>query len=583
MERGIRFLQSGNDFPLVVNLGPNVPSWGLNRWGVPGLRFLPPDDEGFTLRGDRQQLLYKGRRRSHRFTILGDTAFEYDCILEREPESNVITLLMEGAERFDFYRQPDFVKDPFLKGSYAVYKKETLIGEGTGKLCHIHRPEIIESRGRKCWGDVSVIGNELRITIPENFLSEAKYPVVVDPTIGTNTIGSQTTGPDPDNDEYDRPMLDGQMSLNRYTAAQSGGGACTAYVYCYYDDTDSVVLPCLYTDTNNKPHLRKSRNEAEINVVVSDYTYNGVRYYKPEGWRTGTFDMEGNIIADQPVWFGLGPCWFTTRFDYGGVCYKFWPGEYDDDLPPVIEISSWDTYCTIKWSWYFNYTASQNYTRTLTQGVTLTDSRKQTGAYNRTAIQTVKGTTALSRFAVFPRQCLDTVYNAAALKALSTLVRSVIEHVRAVTGMYEGRGLSRNCTETIRAGSDAKRTQGFYRRTQESIGGTDTAFSPVLFLRSLPETARLTDSKTQWAAYIRGLRVEAASMAETRHGGEYYRKQTETVQAAGIPYRSLLIFVRLVTMSFVRDFLLRRFLKSNEELLLKSPVCREIVFYSSIH
>jgi hypothetical protein len=152
--------------------------------------------------------------------------------------------------------------------------------------------------------------------------SEAKYPVVVDPTIGTTTIGSQTTGPDPDNDSYDRPMLDSQMSLNQYTAAQGGGGICTAYAYCYYDDTDTFVTPCLYTDTNNKPHLRKSRNEQEINVDVYDYVYNGVRYYKAAGWRNGTFEIEGNIIAGQPVWFGVGPCWFTTRFDYGGVCYK---------------------------------------------------------------------------------------------------------------------------------------------------------------------------------------------------------------------------------------------------------------------
>jgi hypothetical protein len=134
----------------MVELGKDIPSWGLNRWNGSGLRFVPPGDEGFTIRGDRQRLVYKGRRRSHRFTILGDTSFEYDCILEREPESNVITLFMEGAEGFDFFRQPDFIKDPLLAGSYAVYKKETLLGEGTGKLCHIHRPEIIDSRGRRC-------------------------------------------------------------------------------------------------------------------------------------------------------------------------------------------------------------------------------------------------------------------------------------------------------------------------------------------------------------------------------------------------------------------------------------------------
>jgi hypothetical protein len=64
---------------------------------------------------------------------------------------------MEGAENFDFFRQPDFVKDPFLKGSYAVYKRETLAGEGTGKLRHIHRPQIIDSRERRRWGSCPLL------------------------------------------------------------------------------------------------------------------------------------------------------------------------------------------------------------------------------------------------------------------------------------------------------------------------------------------------------------------------------------------------------------------------------------------
>jgi hypothetical protein len=75
----------------MVELGQNLPSWELRRWGGSGLRFVPPEDEGFTLRGDKRRLVYKGRRRSHRFTILGDTAFEYDCILEKEPENSAIS------------------------------------------------------------------------------------------------------------------------------------------------------------------------------------------------------------------------------------------------------------------------------------------------------------------------------------------------------------------------------------------------------------------------------------------------------------------------------------------------------------
>jgi hypothetical protein len=565
----------------MVELGRKVPSWGISRWNGGGLRFVPLDDEGFALRGDRRRLVYKGRRRSHRFTILGDTAFEYDCILEKEPESNVITLIMEGAERFDFFRQPDFVKAPFLKGSYAVYKKETIIGEGTGKLCHIHRPEIIDSLGRRCWGDLSVVGNELRITIPENFLSEAKYPVVVDPTIGTTTVGSQylwdNHEPDPD-EPWVSLLFEGCIPVNRFLVSEAINGNCTAYAYTNEDDGDGGGRPVLYSDNGNKPLYRKSAQEGFI-----DFRINGS---KPKGWRSGTFASNGSIAAGSYIWFGIFTDFiWLPRFDYGTRCYTDWWWDYgvETAVPDEYPLYNANYYENFKLSMYFTYTSAQNYTRTLTQGITLTDTRKLTGNYKRSATQTVKGITALLRFAAFPRQCFETVYNTSVLKAFPTLIRSVIEYVRAVIGMYEGRGLSRNCVETIKAGSETKRSQGFYRRTQEGVGGTDTTSFPVLFLRSLPETVELTDSKTQWAVYIRGLRVEAASIAETRHGGEYYRKQTEMVQAAGIPFRSLLIFVRLITTSFVRDFLLRRFLKSNEELVLKSPVCRELILDSTIH
>jgi hypothetical protein len=588
----MKFRQSLNDFPVQVTLGEKSPAWGLSRWASSGLRFLPPDDEGFIQRGDKRRLVYKGRRRSHRFTILGDTDFEYDCILEKEPESNVITLLMEGAENFDFFRQPDFVKDPFLKGSYAVYKKETLIGEGTGKLCHIHRPQIIDSGGRRCWGDLSAIGNKLRITIPENFLNEAKYPVIVDPTIGTTTVGSQEKWYDPENHDEDdelnwRPLwFELSIAVNRFSVPQTINGDCTAYVYINDGFTYDDNRPVIYSDNGNTPLNRLTKEEGRID--------SGVTSGKPKGWRTASFKVKNSIPSGSNIWFGVCSTYWETRFDYG---QRIFVDEFGWDDPMVIPdvypqegLGWYDTHPDIvqqfynyKVSWYFTYTAAQNYTRTLTQGVTLTDTRKLTGAYKRSTIQTVKGTAALSRFATFPRKCLETVYNAVTLKGLPTLIRSVIEHVRAVTDMNKSRGLLRNCSETIKAGSETKRSQGFYRKTQDNVRGTDTTFFPVLFLRSLPEAVRLRDSNTQWAAYVRGLRVEAASMAETRHGGEYYRKQADTVQAEGIPFRSLLIFVRLVTTSLIRDFLLRRFLKSNEELVLKSPVCRELILDSTIH
>jgi hypothetical protein len=564
-----QFLQSRNDFPVQVTLSEKAPSWGLSRWAGQGLRFIPPDDEEFTLRGGKQRLVYTGRRRSHRFTILGDTAFEYDCILNREPESNVVTLLMEGAENFDFFRQPDFVKDPFLKGSYAVYKKETLTGEGTGKLCHIHRPRIIDSRGRRCWGSLSVAGSELRITIPETFLSGAEYPVIVDPTIGTTTVGSQYLW---DNNEPDEPLVplafEYMLAVNRFLVTETINGSLTAYIYTNGHDPDAAGRPVLYSDNGGRPLTRRSRNEGLI-----DFRVTGTM---PKGWRSGTFASNGGIAAGSYIWFGVfAEYWWYARFDYGAKCYRNWWDAYDS-IPDTYPMYDASDFLDFKLSMYFIYTSAQNYTRTLTQGVTLTDTPRLTGAYKRSAAQTVTGTAALSRLAVFPRQCLETVYNAGVLRAMPVIIRFVLEYVRGVTDMDARRGLLRNCGGTVRAGSEAKRSQGLYREARERVKGADVTAFPALFFRGVPERAELTDSKTHWGAYVRGLREETAGMAEAARRGDYRRVQRDTVRGGAGLLRYLFICIRLLTLGYVRDFILRRFLRAREEIVIKSKVTTEL-------
>jgi hypothetical protein len=395
----VRFFQSQNDFPVQVTLGEKVPAWGLSRWGSSGLRFVPPDDEGFTLRGDRWRLVYKGWRRSHRFTILGDTAFEYDCILNREPESNVITLIMEGAGNFDFFRQPDFIKDPFLKGSYAVYKKETLLGEGTGKLCHIHSPLIIDSRGRQCWGDLSVTGNMLCITIPEAWLSEAKYPVIIDPTIGTTTVGSQTHWNNVDNESYDQLFLEASLGVNRFLVTESFTGTGTAFVYAYETDYDGRCKPVLYSDNNNTPLTRKSQSEGFFDSAVTSG--------KPASWRSTTFQSRETISTGSYIWFGLFCDWFAPRFDYGAKCYWDYWDTKGDDIPDTYPLWRADSYYDFKLSMYFTYASAHNYTRTLTQGVTLTDSRKQAADYKRATAMNANGITLLGHSSHYFREHLS--------------------------------------------------------------------------------------------------------------------------------------------------------------------------------
>jgi hypothetical protein len=682
---------------------------------------------------------------------------------------------MEGAERFDFFRQPDFVKDPFLKGSYAVYKKETLIGEGTGKLCHIHRPEIIDSRGRRCWGELSVTGNDLRITIPENFLSEAKYPVVVDPTIGTTTVGSQTEYYDSDNEEWIQLFIDFSIGVNRFLVSEPFTGTAAAYVYAYDSDYYGRCKPVVYSDNGNTPLTRLSTSEGVFDIAVTSG--------KPAGWRNAAFQSTGTIAAGSYIWFGLFCEWFAPRFDYGAKCYRDFWDHLGDDIPDTYPLYQANRYYDFKLSMYFIYTSAQNYVRTLTQGVTLTDTGKLTGNYMRNVTQTVKGVTVLGRFEGFVRSLVQTAETAMSLKRSSALIRKLIQQAgtsdtgkrfmsmlrkpvqtagitsgtqrisqakrtiadtgRPETAIGRKQDFKRNITHTgnteavvlkkadyvkrfretagntlslkryptlirkliqqtgtsdtvqrfmsilrmstqtagvhgeperttqakrfvtdtgrpgtaIGGKQDFKRNiahtgnteavvlkkAGYVKRFRETAGSADSTgavrdvvlrlveaaaalyemkaeagfnrsvadntgigstmrgavkFFRTLFdfaengdltnsfihrMRVIQDTETAGDETGHTADYLRGLFTEAGSIAETTHRGEYHRKQQDTAYSEAVSLRHLFIFIRLITGAYVRDYIIGRFLKSREEVIIKSHVCRELTLESALH
>jgi len=567
--RSIRFRQSVNDFPLMVSLGKKTPSFGLKRFKQ-GLRFVPPDDEGFTLRGDKRRLLYKGRRRSHRFTILGDCSFEYDVILLREPESNVIKLRMEGAENFDFFRQPDYLKEPLLSGSYAVYKKDTAVGEGTGKLCHIHRPEIIDARGRRSWGELSVVGNELRVTIPDMWLGEAKYPVVVDPTIGTTTVGSQTYNEEEESDLF----YELAISVNRFSVSEAINGLCTAYIYTNKNESEAGGRPVLYSDYGNVPQTRRSKDEQFVDLrVVSG---------KPKGWRTGTFRNNADITSGSYIWFGVFTeyTWFP-RFDWGAKCYSDGWDDYNS-IPNTYPLRNANWYYDFRLSMYFTYQSAQNYVRTLTQGIKLFDNNERIGSFYRNATQTIKVNTALGSFEIFIRKCVMTVHNSMNIKRITLFFRNVIEQINVTFSKFEKMSLERKCINEVIVKSNTKRIHNVIRFIQEGLKIFDTQIFSVLFVRSVNDTPIAADYLSKIGSFIRGLYLGVGNIAETTHKGEYNRFNFDTVQIEGFAHKGLLLFVRIATQVFFRDYLLRRFLIAKENLILKSAVCREITLESRI-
>ncbi|MDR0794945.1 MAG: hypothetical protein LBE79_02665, partial [Tannerella sp.] len=509
------------------------PSFEISRFKN-RLCFIPTDDEGFSLRGNKQRLVYKGRRRSHRFTILGDTSFEYDCILNKEPDSNVITFIMEGAEYFDFFRQPDFVPDPFLKGSYAVYKKETLLGEGTGKLCHIHRPEIIDARRRRCWGDLSIIGNLLCITIPEQWLSEAAYPIIVDPIVGTTTIGSQNMW-QPDPPEPPVPlMFELAIPVNRFLISEKMDGECTAYFYTNEDDWEAGGRPVYYTEWAGYPNSRGSRNEGLVDLRVTGN--------KPRGWRSAKFNTEGPYPSGHHIWFGLFcEYMWLPRFDFGAQCYCDWWWPEHKGIPDDYQnFGGWLE--NFKLSMYFEYTSSQNYVRTLTQGVRLSDTRRLTQSF---------------------------------LRRLTHGIR--INDTRKQAGNYK-----RSAIQTVQANATPKGIRLFLSKIHDAVHGIDKIAFPVFYRRSFHEKLTAAENLRNLRSFLCVLIDKVKIRSEEKNGWIIPHRLTETVQAADRASRGLMLLVRIITGVFIRDYILSRFLKARSELVLKSCVTREILLDSKI-
>ncbi|GHV63906.1 hypothetical protein AGMMS49587_15170 [Spirochaetia bacterium] len=426
------------------------------------------------------------------------------------------------------------------------------------------------------------------------WLADASYPVIVDPTIGTTTIGSQSTWEQDPGEPWVPVTNEISIPVNRFLVNETINGLCTAKYYAYSNEEwESGGYPVLYSDNGNKPQTRKSMQENYIDLEV----YTG----KPVGWRSGTFRSNGSISNGSYIWFGLAAQYFWyTRFDYG---LKSFHGEWDCETIPNTYPANGQWYDNFKMSMYFEYTSAQSYTRTLTQGVNLSDTRKLTADYKKTLAMNGQNATALGRGSNYYRVHTAEVKGTDAVPWLRGIYRTISETLKILNPLGYCRDFLRMVTETVHGFSDTTRSnankrtvlttggsndgitwgRGFFRSVLTVLNISDINNILIALTRNIAEWASALDSAGHLGDYFRGLYVEAGSIAETNHQSAYYRKQEDIAYSEGIALRSIFIFIRLVTVGFVRDFIIRRFLKSNEEIVLKSPVCREIEIDSRIH
>lgn len=135
-----------------------------------------------------------------------DGGLEFEWVLPQKPSSNVLRATIQTKE-LNFFYQPALTQEEIdegaerpenVVGSYAVYHK-TKGGMNradgmeykVGKAFHIYRPFAHDANGNGVWCDLQIDEEkeELTVTVPQEFLDDAVYPVVVDPTFGYTSGG----------------------------------------------------------------------------------------------------------------------------------------------------------------------------------------------------------------------------------------------------------------------------------------------------------------------------------------------------------------------------------------------------------
>ncbi len=134
-----------------------------------------------------------------------DGGFEFEWLLKKKPTSNVLSATIQSKELTFCYQSEltqkeideGCVRPENIVGSYAVYHStKTNYKTGSknykcGKAFHIYRPKAIDSNNNEVWCELNIdeAGGILTVTVPQDFLDSAVYPIIVDPTLGYDTIG----------------------------------------------------------------------------------------------------------------------------------------------------------------------------------------------------------------------------------------------------------------------------------------------------------------------------------------------------------------------------------------------------------
>jgi RHS repeat-associated protein len=270
--------------------------------------------------------------------------FEVELYFKEKPDTNIFNFAVSGTENLDFFYQPPLTKEPFeqgivsctetqcfdaenqvvierpenVVGSYAVYhktKKDYRLGEinyGTGKAFHIYRPKAIDANGKEVWGELHYSDGNLSVTIPQEFLDTAAYPIRVDPTFGYTTVGASSSSSSSSSIVGTRATLseEGEItSISAYLSSSWGSGenvkgglfSASGSTGTYLsEETEQIAGPktsgAWYTFNFNDPAVLNSGD-----YFISMWSSASVTWRADSGFSGQCFDTSGQTYPTWPT------------------------------------------------------------------------------------------------------------------------------------------------------------------------------------------------------------------------------------------------------------------------------------------
>ncbi len=242
-------------------------------------------------------------------------AHEFEVVLKEKPLSNKVEFTI-NTKGLDFFYQPELTQAEIdqgasrpenVVGSYAVYYKNCPVNYvggkeyKVGKFCHIYRPQIIDAKGNKVWGELAIDEQAgiLTVTIPQEFLDKAVYPVLVDPTFGYTTAGGSTfTG---DNRWGTRYTISENGTLTSISAYGSLLGSTNRTLYLILNLTsDGSVIASLTTTltTSDNTNAWKTISASSQNLTNgTDYVLSSESEAAVQSYWVGRYDSNAT-----PYW-----------------------------------------------------------------------------------------------------------------------------------------------------------------------------------------------------------------------------------------------------------------------------------------